>query len=159
MSYKINVYFTIEDINASFNFLEKNKIGSTFTVDFMKGVKKELSDLEYLLRWSLNRNMNYSNGVNILTNSPLVICYINNMLYAFKKGNKASDEIKSKISKIVPKNNWIDPDNFSAHEIKNGKEKNIFNRKTGLIKEVSIDIISIKIIEDFREMAMCTITP
>lgn len=91
------------------------------------------------------------------THSPFILTALNNMLYAFKKGNNANDNVKKKISKIIDQKNWISPDDFSAYEIKNGKAKSIFDRKKGLIKENSIDVISEEIIEDFRNIALASI--
>lgn len=91
------------------------------------------------------------------THSPFILTALNNMLYAFKKGNEANESVKNKISNIIDQKNWISPDNFSAYEIKNGKSKSIFDRKTGLIKENSIDVISEEIIEDFRNIALASI--
>lgn len=92
------------------------------------------------------------------THSPFILSSLNNMLYAFKMGSKAeSKEIGDNISKIIAKENWIDPELFSAYEIKNGKAFSIFDRKTGLIKQNSIDKVSEEIIEDFRRIAIATI--
>jgi predicted ATPase len=92
------------------------------------------------------------------THSPFVLTALNNMLYAFKKGSRSQYEsTKEKISNIIPKENWINPDFFSAYEIKNGSALDIFNRDTGLIDENSIGIISDEIIEDFRNIAIASI--
>jgi hypothetical protein len=91
------------------------------------------------------------------THSPFILSSLNNMLYAFKKGNLAKEEVKSKIAKILEENNWIDPEHFSAYQIIDGKAKSIMDRKTGLIKENVIDYVSEEIIEDFRKIALATI--
>ncbi|MFN5984212.1 MAG: AAA family ATPase, partial [Fluviicola sp.] len=93
------------------------------------------------------------------THSPFILSSLNNMLYAYKMGliDRKNKNIIEKISKIIPEENWIDPNTFSAYEIKNGKAKNIFDRKSGLIKENAIDLISEDIIEDFRKIAIATI--
>lgn len=91
------------------------------------------------------------------THSPFILTSLNNMLYAFKKGNNENKEVKEKIASIISRENWINPDLFSAYEIKNGKALSIFDRKTGLIRQNSIDIVSEEIIEDFRKIALATL--
>jgi predicted ATPase len=91
------------------------------------------------------------------THSPFVLTALNNMLYAYKKGNVATEKVKENISAIIPKENWINPDFFSAFEINNGNAIDIFNRETGLFKENSIDNISDEIMEDFRDIALASI--
>lgn len=91
------------------------------------------------------------------THSPFILSSFNNMLYAFKKGNNSVSKIKSEICKILEECNWINPDQFSAYQIVDGKAKSIMDRKTGLIKENVIDYVSEDIIEDFRKIALASI--
>lgn len=88
------------------------------------------------------------------THSPFILSSLNNMLFGFKKGNKAPDSVRKKIDKVIPEENWINPDDFAAYEIKNGKAKSIFSRKTGLINETVIDVVSEDIMNDFRKIAV-----
>lgn len=88
------------------------------------------------------------------THSPYVLSSLNNMLFAYKLGNKSS--AKKEIEKIISSDCWIDPTKFSAFEIRNGKAFSIFNRKTGLIKENAIDSVSEDIISDFRKIALAS---
>lgn len=152
---KINLFFTIEPIEAIFNEL-KNTYVPTYKFDLLEGVKEALNSIGGIIEEHKAGNPYIVNGFNIITNSNIVLCYINNLLYAFKKGNDIGDEIKSKISKIVPGKYWINPNNFSAYEVKKGKHKSIFSRKTGLIKETWLDKIGEKMIEDFRQIALAT---
>lgn len=91
------------------------------------------------------------------THSPFILSSLNNMLYAFKKGNNSSINIKERIINVLDETNWIDPEQFSAYQIVDGKAKSIMDRKTGLIKENVIDYVSEDIIEDFRRIALATI--
>ena len=91
------------------------------------------------------------------THSPFILSSFNNMLYAFKKGNNSVSKIKSEICKILEECNWINPDQFSAYQIEDGKSKSIMDRKTGLIKENVIDYVSEDIIDDFRKIALASI--
>lgn len=90
------------------------------------------------------------------THSPFILSSLNNMLYAYKKGNSATPSIQEEISKILPKENWISPERFSAYQIVDGKAESIFDRESGLIQENIIDQISDDIIEDFRSIAIAT---
>jgi uncharacterized protein YlzI (FlbEa/FlbD family) len=78
------------------------------------------------------------------------------MLYAYKLGNDADELTKNRIDNVLGKEHWINPKHFSAYEIKNGKAKSIFNRKTGLIKENVVDAVSEDILEDFRKIALAS---
>lgn len=90
------------------------------------------------------------------THSPFILSSLNNMLYAYKKGNNASEKVQEEIGKILPKENWIAPERFSAYQIIDGKTESIFDRESGLIQENIIDHISEDIIEDFRSIAIAT---
>jgi predicted ATPase len=90
------------------------------------------------------------------THSPYVLSALNNMLYAYKLGNDADELTKNRIDNVLGKEHWINPKHFSAYEIKNGKAKSIFNRKTGLIKENVVDAVSEDILEDFRKIALAS---
>jgi predicted ATPase len=91
------------------------------------------------------------------THSPFILSSLNNMLYAYKKGNTASLKVKEEISKILNTANWINPDHFSAYQIIDGKAKSIMDRKSGLIKDNVIDIVSEDIVDDFRKIAVAAL--
>ncbi len=91
------------------------------------------------------------------THSPFILSSFNNMLYAYKKGNAVDELTRNNISKILEEENWINPEQFSAYQIINGKTKSIMDRTTGLIKENVIDYVSEDIVEDFRKIALATI--
>ena len=90
------------------------------------------------------------------THSPFILSSLNNMLYAYKKGNKATPKVQEEIAQILPKENWISPERFSAYQIVDGKAESIFDRESGLIQENIIDQISEDIIEDFRSIAIAS---
>ena len=93
------------------------------------------------------------------THSPFILSSLNNMLYAYKKGNNATPKVQEEIAQILPKENWISPERFSAYQIVDGKAESIFDRESGLIQENIIDQISDDIIEDFRSIAIATMEP
>lgn len=74
----------------------------------------------------------------LTTHSPFILASINNLLLAYDKG-----QIKPKeVNKIIKKESWLNPKNFIAYELKNGKAKLIMDDKLGQIKENMIDLIS-----------------
>ncbi len=56
------------------------------------------------------------------------------------------------ISEIVPKNTWINPDNFNAFYFSEGSVKEIFDRSINLINANELDSISDDIGGKFEEL-------
>ena len=90
------------------------------------------------------------------THSPFFLSSLNNLLFAFIKGNENQQKNSSKINAIIPKNCWINPKDFSAYQIVNGKTKSILSDKSGLIENNIIDSVSEDIINDFRKIALAS---
>lgn len=90
-----------------------------------------------------------SKNLILTTHSPYILASINNLLLAYKKGT--SNPIQTK--EIIPEKSWINPKNFNAYEVKNGKVKRIFNKKTKLIDDNIIDEVSDIIMDDFKKIA------
>ena len=82
-----------------------------------------------------------NNNLIITTHSPYILSSINNLLFAHQIGNKMTDK-EVEISKIIPKESWINAAKFSAYHIEKGKAKSIFDKKIGLIKETELDSAS-----------------
>ena len=87
------------------------------------------------------------------THSPFILSSLNNLLFAFSKGTEKDSINEIDIDSIVSKKSWINPNDFSAFQIIDGKTKSVFNRKTGLIENNIIDSVSEDIINDFRKIA------
>jgi len=81
------------------------------------------------------------NNLIITTHSPYILTSINNLLFAHQIGNKMTDK-EGEITKIIPKESWINAAKFSAYHIEKGKAKSIFDKKIGLIKETELDSAS-----------------
>jgi len=94
---------------------------------------------------------NSSQNLYLMTHSPYVLSTLNILLFAYKASNK-NDILKEKISKIIPKSQQINPDEFSAYLIENGISKSIKGRSTGLIKENVIDDVGDIIDDEFNEL-------
>jgi len=105
------------------------------------------------------------------THSPYILSSFNNMLYAFKKAKKIELETKKQyqrinfdailggvkdeyddLTKILPKENWLNPDNFNAYTIKDGTAIQIFDRELGLIRDNVIDEASDEMNDDFERL-------
>lgn len=84
----------------------------------------------------------------LTTHSPFVLASINNLLLAFDKGKTKPKEV----NKIIKKESWLDPKNFIAYELKNGKAKKIMNDKLGQINENMIDIVSDSFSDEFDKL-------
>ena len=67
---------------------------------------------------------------------------------AFNKGQTKPKEV----NKIIKKESWLDPKNFIAYELKNGKAKLIMNDKLGQINENMIDIVSDSFSDEFDKL-------
>ena len=87
------------------------------------------------------------------THSPFILSSLNNLLFAFSKGTEKDSINEIDIDSIISKKSWINPNDFSAFQIIDGKTKSVFNRKTGLIENNIIDSVSEDIINDFRKIA------
>ena len=73
---------------------------------------------------------------------------LNNLLLAYDKGQKHPKEV----NKIIKEESWLDPKNFIAYELKNGKAKKIMNDKLGQISENMIDGVSDTFADEFDKL-------
>lgn len=84
----------------------------------------------------------------LTTHSPFVLASINNLLLAYDKGQSKPKEV----NKIIKKDSWLNPKNFIAYQLKNGKAYKIMDDKLGQIKENMIDIISDDFSNEFDKL-------
>ena len=84
----------------------------------------------------------------LTTHSPFVLASINNLLLAYDKGQTKPKEV----NKIIKKESWLNPKNFIAYELKNGKAKKIMDDKLGQIKENMIDSVSDAFSDEFDKL-------
>lgn len=84
----------------------------------------------------------------LTTHSPFVLASINNLLLAHNKGQTHPKEV----NKIINKKSWLNPKNFIAYELKNGKAKKIMNDKLGQISENMIDSVSDSFADEFDKL-------
>lgn len=135
------------------SFKNKNYINLNYVVEepelnLFPEAQYEL--LKYLAKNCLETNNTIkSKNLIITTHSPYILSCVNNLLLSYKKGTIN----KKAVSKIIPEESWVNPSNFDAYEVKNGKVKKIFNSKIGLIADTIIDEVSDIILEDFKDLA------
>ncbi|CAD0001997.1 AAA family ATPase [Flavobacterium salmonis] len=84
----------------------------------------------------------------LTTHSPFVLASINNLLLAYDRGQTRPKEV----NKIIKKESWLNPKNFIAYELKNGKAKKIMNDKLGQISENMIDGVSDAFVDEFDKL-------
>lgn len=90
-------------------------------------------------------------GLVLTTHSPYILSALNILLFAFITGHSNSEKIE-KLNNIVPQNSWINPDDFNAFYLSDGKVSEIFDRKVNLISENELDGISEDIQGKFDEI-------
>lgn len=90
------------------------------------------------------------NELFMMTHSPYVLSTLNILLYAHRVG-QLNDDAKAKVSEIIPKDMWIDTNNFSAYYLENGIARNIKSSR-GLISDNEIDDISEDIAGELDEL-------
>lgn len=88
------------------------------------------------------------------THSPYILSSLNNMLYAYIVSKNIKEEVFKELNNIVPVDNWINPNLFSAYQIVDGCAYSIQDEETGLIDETIIDNVSDDIMNDFKKIAL-----
>jgi predicted ATPase len=91
-----------------------------------------------------------NNGHSFLlpTHSPYFLSAINDLLMAYKKGQKN----KSEVEKIIKKESWLNPNDLSVYQLKDGFAHDIFDKELNLIGENIIDEVSDEMNEEFEEL-------
>lgn len=112
--------------------------------------KAQYELIKYLEKNRYEGNWNTTYIHTYTTHSPYILAAFNNMLYAYTK-SKSSKKI-NELSSILPKENWLNPDNFNAYSIENGTVTQILNRDLGLIDDNIIDDVSEDMNDDFTQL-------
>jgi predicted ATPase len=87
------------------------------------------------------------NDLVLTTHSPYVLTALNLMCYAFRIAQQDEATAK-KVAKLIPRNCWIDPEQFAAYYVdrpdtkRKEQVRSIINKKTGLIEENELDTAS-----------------
>ena len=83
----------------------------------------------------------------ITTHSPYILTSFNNLIYAYSVASKSGE--KEKVSKVIDKNFWLNPDKVNAFYVKRGEIEDIMDIEENLIKAEIIDEISNEINREF----------
>lgn len=100
-------------------------------------------DLVYYLA---NRCTKDENQLLMTTHSPYVLSALNNLLFAYQVAQKHPDK-EGEISKIIPKESWLNPAEFAAYYVGDGTVRSIFtynpDKEENLIADNELDDVSI----------------
>jgi len=94
---------------------------------------------------------NSCDNLYLMTHSPYILSILNILIFAHKASN-ANETLKEKISNIIPSEQQINPDEFSAYLIENGISKSIKGKSTGMIQSNVIDDVSDTLDDDYNEL-------
>lgn len=102
-----------------------------------------------LMKYLVDKAMNYENNMFLETHSPYILTSLNNMMYAYTVGQIHKEETEH----IIEKKYWINPDDVSVYMLlSNGEHADIFDRQEGLIKAENIDGVTNILNEQFSSL-------
>ena len=83
------------------------------------------------------------NGNELLmtTHSPYVLSAINNLIFAYKVAHEVPEKAEE-VAQIIPREQWLNPDDVAAYYIADGTATSIMSESVGLIGENELDAIS-----------------
>ncbi|MCF2442457.1 AAA family ATPase [Dyadobacter sp. CY345] len=85
------------------------------------------------------------------THSPYVLSSLNTLLFAYKVAQKHPERAEE-IAKVIPKESWLNPDDFIAYFVAEGTIRSITSSTTGLIAENELDGVSEDIMDEFNAL-------
>ncbi len=102
-----------------------------------------------LMKFLVDKTMNYGNTMLIATHSPYVLASLNNLMSAYESGKKD----KEATARIISGQYWLNHSDVSAYKLlPDGTCEDIFDREEGLIKSEEIDTVSSIINHQFDEL-------
>jgi predicted ATPase len=83
------------------------------------------------------------NGNELLmtTHSPYVLSAINNLIFAYKVAHEMPEKA-DEVAKVIPREQWLNPEDVAAYYVADGTVKSIIHEEEGLIGENELDAIS-----------------
>jgi predicted ATPase len=81
------------------------------------------------------------NHLHINTHSPYILSAINNLIFAYKVAHEVPEKA-DEVAQIIPREQWLNPDDVAAYYVADGTVKSIIAEKHGLIGENELDAIS-----------------
>ncbi|RSK46163.1 AAA family ATPase [Hymenobacter perfusus] len=98
-----------------------------------------------LLNWLVEKCTTGENDLTITTHSPYILSHLNLLLYAYQVAEKHPDRADD-VAKLVPRESWIDPDEFAAYYVNGPEGKNgvrsLVDNETKLISQNGLDTVS-----------------
>lgn len=98
-----------------------------------------------LLNWLIEKCTVGENDLTITTHSPYILSHLNLLLYAYQVAEKHPDRADD-VAKIVPRESWINPDEFTAYYVNGPEGKNgvrsLVDAETKLISRNGLDTVS-----------------
>ena len=134
------------------NTLDERKHESIFFEEPELHIFPKFQKLLLQLLITVFNNRNNDGNLFITTHSPYILTSLNNLLQAGEMEKHLSKEKLKALEELVPKEYRINPKDFSAFQIINGKAKNIVDDETGLIAENIIDEVSDKDFDLFSQL-------
>ncbi len=95
-----------------------------------------------LMKFLVDKTINYGNQMFIATHSPYILAALNNMLNAYKSGQIDEERTNT----IMPKKYWLNADEVMAYRLVQTEEgtiqKDLMNRELSMIHSEEIDEVS-----------------
>jgi hypothetical protein len=81
------------------------------------------------------------NHLHINTHSPYILSAINNLIFAYKVAHEVPEKA-DEVAQIIPREQWLNPDDVAAYYVADGTVTSIIHEGEGLIGENELDAIS-----------------
>lgn len=101
-----------------------------------------------LMEFFVENINNHGHSFLIPTHSPYILSSLNDLLLAHKRGQQNEE----KVIKIIKKESWLNLNDLSVYELKEGKSFDILDKELGLISENIIDDVSDEMSDEFDNL-------
>ena len=94
-----------------------------------------------LVSYLVSKGIQGENELLIATHSPYILSAINNLIFAYKVAHEVPEK-SEEVAQIIPREQWLNPDDVVAYYVADGTVKSIIDEGEGLIGENELDAIS-----------------
>ena len=94
-----------------------------------------------LLNWLVEKCTKGENDLTITTHSPYILSHLNLLLYAYQVAHDHPDRAEE-VAQLVPRESWINPQEFACYQVENGGVTSLVNDDLGLIDDNGLDNLS-----------------
>ena len=94
-----------------------------------------------LMNWLIEKCTKGENDLTITTHSPYILSHLNLLLYAYQVATN-HPERADEVAQIVPRESWINPEEFACYQVEKGGVKSLVNEELGLIDNNELDALS-----------------